>query len=148
MTAAKLLADLRAQGIRLAINGDRIHIDAPKGKLTPELRAVIVEHKAEILAILAAETTSTSIENASPPTPTPLPTACPSAAPVPWRTELPPALSSLATSPTCPACGLIMAPSTVVFPYGRGWYCVDHRRCGRVVWIPDTQLSCREGQTA
>src|ERR1700731_486930 len=50
MTADILLEVLRSRGIRLAPIGDRLRIRAPKGTLTPDLRATISKHKAEILA--------------------------------------------------------------------------------------------------
>ncbi|HEX7231769.1 MAG TPA: condensation domain-containing protein, partial [Candidatus Binatia bacterium] len=39
-------------GIRLSAEGERLHVDAPKGKLPTDLRAQIAERKAEILAYL------------------------------------------------------------------------------------------------
>jgi len=39
-------------GIRLRADGERLHVDAPKGKLPSDLRAQIAERKAEILAYL------------------------------------------------------------------------------------------------
>ncbi len=47
--------ELRARDVVLAPVGDRLHYDAPKGALTPELRQALAEHKAELLAELAAE---------------------------------------------------------------------------------------------
>jgi len=39
-------------GIRLSAEGERLHVDAPKGKLPTDLRAQIAESKVEILAYL------------------------------------------------------------------------------------------------
>lgn len=43
-------------GVRLEARGKRLHVDAPKGALTPELLEVLRAHKAEILAVLGATT--------------------------------------------------------------------------------------------
>lgn len=53
MTAAALLTEVTAAGIRLTINGDRLHVEAPAGHLTPDLRARIVMHKRGIMELLA-----------------------------------------------------------------------------------------------
>lgn len=50
--AAEILSDLTRRGVRLAPNGDRLHVDAPKGLLTPELLDELRRHKAELLALL------------------------------------------------------------------------------------------------
>jgi acyl carrier protein len=52
MTAAELLAYLRAQGVVLWPDGDRLCYKAPKNVLTPGLRQELTEHKREILALL------------------------------------------------------------------------------------------------
>jgi hypothetical protein len=52
MSAVAMIADLRRVGIHLSSNGDRLHIEAPKGKLTPELKRVLSERKPELLAAL------------------------------------------------------------------------------------------------
>jgi hypothetical protein len=50
MTAAELLADLTCRGFDLAREGTGIRI-APASRLTPELRAAVLERKAELLAL-------------------------------------------------------------------------------------------------
>lgn len=55
MTAAALLAELRALGATVAADGDRLAIDAPAGALTPALLARLRAHKPLILATLAAD---------------------------------------------------------------------------------------------
>jgi hypothetical protein len=55
MTALELLNDMRTRDIRLECRGDKLHVDAPKGAVTPEIRATLLEHKAELLALLAEE---------------------------------------------------------------------------------------------
>ncbi len=55
MIAAAFLADLRSRGVHLDGGGDRLCYDAPAGVLTDSDRAAIVTHKAELLALLAAE---------------------------------------------------------------------------------------------
>jgi hypothetical protein len=53
MSAQELLTQLRAIGVEINASGDdRLVIDAPKGSITPELRAALGEHKAELLQIL------------------------------------------------------------------------------------------------
>jgi tubulysin polyketide synthase-like protein len=54
MSAYDLLSDLRQAGVVVKASGnDRLVVDAPKGALTPELRAALAEHKKELLAILS-----------------------------------------------------------------------------------------------
>lgn len=48
----QFLSDLRAVGVVLAIDGERLIINAPKGAVTSELRAELAQRKAEILAFL------------------------------------------------------------------------------------------------
>jgi len=55
MSPEMLLAELRAQGATLAIDGDQVVIDAPAGVLTPELLADLRGHKPEVLGLLARE---------------------------------------------------------------------------------------------
>ena len=53
MTAYNLLSELRQAGVVVKASGkDRLVVDAPKGALTPDLRAALAEHKKELLAIL------------------------------------------------------------------------------------------------
>ena len=49
MTAAELVAHLRALDVRLSVDGDRLRCSAPKGVLTDELRDQLSTRKAEIL---------------------------------------------------------------------------------------------------
>ena len=53
MNAIPLIRELTAAGIRLQARGDRLHIDAPAGAVTPELRQRLTEHKADLLALHA-----------------------------------------------------------------------------------------------
>jgi DNA polymerase I len=53
MMALELLEDLQKRDIHLECAGDKLRVDAPKGTLTPELRAVLVEQKAALLALLS-----------------------------------------------------------------------------------------------
>ncbi len=50
--AADVIAELALQGITLSIQGDALRCQAPKGTLTTALRAMLREHKAELLAFL------------------------------------------------------------------------------------------------
>ncbi|MHB8210870.1 MAG: TubC N-terminal docking domain-related protein [Acidithiobacillus sp.] len=56
MAASSLLAELRAEGFTLTAEGSRLRV-APADSLTDELRQRIKEHRAEIVALLAAEST-------------------------------------------------------------------------------------------
>jgi len=47
-----LLNTLSERGVKLAVNGESLAVDAPKGVLTSELRNSLVEHKSEILELL------------------------------------------------------------------------------------------------
>ncbi len=53
MTTLELLQDLQKRDIRLECAGDKLRYDAPKGGLTPELRTVLIEQKAALLALLS-----------------------------------------------------------------------------------------------
>jgi hypothetical protein len=49
-----LLVELRRAGVRLQVEGDALRFQAPKGALTPELRARLRAHRDEILSFLRA----------------------------------------------------------------------------------------------
>jgi hypothetical protein len=56
MTATRsLLRDLRLQGVRLASRGDRVHVEAPSGVVSPDAREQLAAAKAEVLAQLTVE---------------------------------------------------------------------------------------------
>jgi len=55
VTAAALLEQLVERGVELEVAGNRLRWAAPKGVLTDELRQEIVDHKSEIIAILAPQ---------------------------------------------------------------------------------------------
>src|SRR5688572_21428891 len=52
MTVAELFAELARRGVQVSAEGDDLTIRAPKGALTPSLRAALEDQKAEILARL------------------------------------------------------------------------------------------------
>ena len=54
MTLPELEACLDHLGVRLSAREDRLHYQAPKGVMTPELKAWLVIHKAALLARLAS----------------------------------------------------------------------------------------------
>ncbi len=54
MTGVELLAGLRAQGISLTVNGDKLKCKGKESALTPELLETLREHKADLMALLAA----------------------------------------------------------------------------------------------
>lgn len=53
MTPSTLLFEAAARGILLSRVEDRLSVDAPAGVLDSDLRAQLVEHKADLLALLA-----------------------------------------------------------------------------------------------
>jgi len=53
MSAVQLIRECRDAGIRLQARGDRLHVEAPAGSVTPQLRQRLVEYKAELLALHA-----------------------------------------------------------------------------------------------
>lgn len=67
--AATLLADLRARGVELEPRGDKLHWRAPESAVTPELLAVLAEHKAELLALLAGHCCAVCAERQARPDP-------------------------------------------------------------------------------
>jgi len=52
VTATTLLEELRQLGATAAVVDGRLRIEAPRGRVTPELRATLATHKAELLALL------------------------------------------------------------------------------------------------
>lgn len=57
MSAQSILEQIGNLGLSVSIEEDRLAV-RPKERLTPELRQAIREHKAEILRLLQAETTT------------------------------------------------------------------------------------------
>jgi len=55
MTALELLNELQTRDIRLEHAGDKLHVNAPKGAVTPEIRSMLIEQKAALLALLAED---------------------------------------------------------------------------------------------
>jgi hypothetical protein len=53
MTAEALIDTLHAAGIHLTVNGDRLHVEAPAGRYNPDLRARLLEHKADLVKLIA-----------------------------------------------------------------------------------------------
>lgn len=68
MTAVELLAELKKLGVLLTCDGEALRIKAPAGVLTPDLKAALAEHKAALLAQLAAGAGPTPAAQ-TPPTP-------------------------------------------------------------------------------
>ncbi len=52
--ATALISDLQANGINLSVAGEKLKIDAPKGKLSPEFTEQLRLHKAQIISQLSA----------------------------------------------------------------------------------------------
>ena len=55
MNASALLEDLRRRDVALEAEGGRLHVDAPAGAITDELRAALEENKGRLLELLARE---------------------------------------------------------------------------------------------
>jgi tubulysin polyketide synthase-like protein len=55
MNAAELLAALRSQGVNLSVAGDRLHVDAPAGVISPALRNTLREQKAGLIALISTK---------------------------------------------------------------------------------------------
>lgn len=53
MNAITLIRQCKAAGIRLQARGDLLHVVAPTGSLTQELRLALSEHKGGVLALHA-----------------------------------------------------------------------------------------------
>ena len=51
----KLLSRMNQLDVRIRLEGDHLHLDAPEGVLTPELLASISEHKTKIMGFLRCE---------------------------------------------------------------------------------------------
>jgi hypothetical protein len=55
MNASNLLEDLRRRDVTLVADGGCLHVDAPAGAITNELRAALVKNKGHLLELLACE---------------------------------------------------------------------------------------------
>jgi len=55
MTVIELLALLNEQGIAVSTEGSDLRVNAPSGTLTDELKALLVQHKSELLELLAKD---------------------------------------------------------------------------------------------
>jgi len=53
MTPAEILTPAKAQDIVLAVQSDRLVVDAPIGVVTPDLRGELVRHKPALAALRA-----------------------------------------------------------------------------------------------
>ena len=66
MSAFSVIQALDEQGVRLKLSGDGANLTVPAGSISPEQRALVVSHRAEILEFLveARKTTTALIEAA------------------------------------------------------------------------------------
>ena len=55
MSAVTLIDEVTRGGFKLNVNGGRLVIDAPTGAITDELRGLLRQHKAEIIAHLTGD---------------------------------------------------------------------------------------------
>ena len=60
MSAVSIIQDLDAQGVRLKLSGDCANLIVPAGSLSPEQRAQVLTHKADILVLLVEARKTTS----------------------------------------------------------------------------------------
>lgn len=57
LSAPTLIEEASRRGVRLTVAGERLRVEAPAGTLTPELRAALAAHKADILRRLRENST-------------------------------------------------------------------------------------------
>ena len=84
----ELLAQMKALGIELSAEGDKLRVDAPKGVLSPSIRELLSGRKAEILQFLhdSKHTGACPLIPAAPRDGTAPPEALPRPRPgTPWR---------------------------------------------------------------
>ena len=62
MTTTALLSDLRRKGVRLTPASGRLRIEAPKGIITPAVRAMLADRKGELLDLLTLDSTTASAQ--------------------------------------------------------------------------------------
>ena len=55
MTVRELLEELRARGVRLQAEGLTLHVDAPAGGLTGELRSALRDNKRDLIRLFERE---------------------------------------------------------------------------------------------
>jgi hypothetical protein len=55
MNARTLLDELRAVDVKFTADGDRLHVDAPAGSITDQMRTALVENKPGLLELLEWE---------------------------------------------------------------------------------------------
>jgi hypothetical protein len=75
VTLLELQSCLERRGVRLSARGDKLHFVAPKGALTPSIRAILIDQKPALLASLAGVEASVPVpaRAGSPPAPSPRP---------------------------------------------------------------------------
>lgn len=54
MGASEVLAELTRRGIEIAVDGDRLRF-RPQHAVTPDLRAALIEHKADLIRLLGPD---------------------------------------------------------------------------------------------
>ncbi|MEO0377715.1 MAG: condensation domain-containing protein, partial [Cyanobacteria bacterium P01_A01_bin.17] len=60
MSLEQLLSDLSQRGIKISVQDDKLRVRAPKGRVTPELRAALHHSKPELLNLLSQQRTVAS----------------------------------------------------------------------------------------
>ena len=64
LNADNLLAHVEALGGRLEARGEQLHIEAPRGVITPELKEDLKSHKPELLQLLNQQASNKSVTEA------------------------------------------------------------------------------------
>ncbi|MFB2837774.1 amino acid adenylation domain-containing protein, partial [Floridanema evergladense] len=60
MNLNQFLSDISDQGVKLWVEGEQLRVNAPKGFITPEIRELLVKHKAELIPLLQQQNRSTT----------------------------------------------------------------------------------------
>lgn len=63
MTPETLLAELDRLNVTLTLAGDKLHVEAPAGVLTPELKDALLQHKPALVALLREREATTVVNN-------------------------------------------------------------------------------------
>ncbi len=66
MSPSAILSEASRRGIKLAVLGDGLTVNAPKGSIDPEFRLRLTEAKSDLLRLLTIEPTATPGWNLSP----------------------------------------------------------------------------------
>ncbi|MEM8604517.1 MAG: condensation domain-containing protein [Cyanobacteria bacterium P01_H01_bin.121] len=62
MNLNQILSQCSDQGIKLWVEGDQLKVRSPKGKLIPEIRDLLLQHKAQLLQLLQSQKAQISVD--------------------------------------------------------------------------------------